>query len=312
MPSPHLAVVGSLVTDLVVWLDHFPRKGETQLASRFAIFAGGKGFNQAVTAQRCGAQVSLIGRVGDDPFGQMFFDIAAREGMDMRGVKRDPIGTSLAVPMIDPHGDNSIIGVPRANTRLPPGDVEAAALALAGVQALLLQLEVPLETCRRAVRRARLEGASVVWNPAPAHLPMDEFLPREEAGLIDWLTPNEIEAETLTGVPVRDVASARTAAHQLLERGLRQGVIVTLGAQGAFALTRDGQELHVPAFPVTPVDPTGAGDAFNGAFAVALAEGQPLEQALRFANAAGALSVTVAGAEPSLPHRADVERMLNA
>jgi ribokinase len=306
--SPRIAVVGSLVTDLVVWLPHFPRRGETLLASRFGIFAGGKGSNQALTARRCGAAVSMIGRVGDDPFGQMFFDLLGREGIDHAFIKRDPIGTSLALPMIDPHGDNSIVGIPRANTRLSEEDIRDAAPAITASNALMLQLEVPLAASRAAAQLAHSAGATVILNPAPAHLPVDELLPRDEPWM-DWLTPNEVEAEQLTGRAVTDVDSARVAAQVLLARGVRQGVIITLGARGAFALTPE-REVFAPAFAVTPIDPTGAGDAFNGAFALALAEGQSLEDALRFANAAGAHSVTVAGAEPSLPQRAEVERML--
>ncbi len=307
---PHIAVVGSLVTDLVVWLPHFPHKGETLHPHRFEIFAGGKGFNQAVTARRCGAEVSLVGRVGEDSFGQMFFELLEREGIDRRWLKRDPVGTSLGIPMIDSHGDNSIIGIPRANTQLSRADVDAALLAITKAKVLMLQLEVPLDTSQYAAYLASEGGTTIILNPAPAHITVDELLPGGYPW-VDWLTPNEVEAGMLTGRPVTDVDSARQAAQALLAFGVRQGIIITLGARGSFALTRE-REAFAPAIPVQPVDPTGAGDAFNGAFAVALAEGQPLEQALRFANAAGALSVAVAGAEPSLPRRADVERMMNS
>jgi ribokinase len=240
----------------------------------------------------------------------MFFDLLEREGIDHHGLKRDPLGTSLGIPMIDSHGDNSIIGIPRANTRLSRADVDAALLAITKAKVLMLQLEVPLDTSQYAAYLAGESGATVILNPAPAHTPVDALFPKREPW-VDWLTPNEVEAEMLTGRPVTDVDSARQAAQALLAFGVRQGVILTLGARGSFALTRES-EAYAPALPVQPVDPTGAGDAFNGAFAVALAEGQPLEQALRFANAAGALCVAVAGAEPSLPRRADVERMMNS
>jgi ribokinase len=160
--APRIAVVGSLVTDLVVWLPHFPLKGETLLASRFGIFVGGKGCNQALTARRCGAAVSLIGRVGEDGFGQMFFDVLAREGIDHRFVKRDPIGTSLALPMIDPHGDNSIVGIPRANAQLSSADIAEAAPVLTTSQVLLLQFEVPLPASQAAAHLARASGATVI------------------------------------------------------------------------------------------------------------------------------------------------------
>lgn len=308
LPSPRIAVVGSLVTDLVVWLPHFPLKGETLLASRFGIFVGGKGCNQALTARRCGAQVSLIGRVGDDVFGQMFFDVLERETIDHRFVKRDPAGTSLALPMIDPNGDNSIVGIPRANARLSEEDVEQAASAITRCQVLMLQFEVPLAASQAAARLAHASGTRVIFNPAPTHTSAGQHLPHHFPW-VDWLTPNEVEAGQLTGQTVTDVDSARAAARRLLAHGVRQGVIITLGARGALALTHE-QEVFSPAFPVSPVDTTGAGDAFNGAFAVALAEGSSLAEALRFANAAGAYAVTVAGTEPSLPRRSDIEKLL--
>lgn len=308
LPAPRIAVVGSLVTDLVVWLPHFPLKGETLLASRFGIFVGGKGCNQALTARRCGAQVSMIGRVGEDAFGQMLLDVLERDGLDHRFVKRDPVGTSLALPMIDPNGDNSIVGIPRANAHLSEEDVEQAASAISNSQVVMLQFEVPLVASQAAARLAHASGAVVIFNPAPTHTSAGQHLPHHFPWA-DWLTPNEVEAEQLTGQRVNDVESAREAAGRLLAHGVRQGVVITLGARGAFARTRE-REVFSPAFPVTPVDTTGAGDAFNGALAVALAEGQSLEEALRFANAAGAYAVTVAGAEPSLPHRADIGRIL--
>jgi len=302
-----IVVVGSFVMDLVVWLPHFPRKGETLHPTRFEMFAGGKGFNQAVTVCRCGARVGMVGRLGNDAFGEMFLNLMEREGVDARFAVSDvAMGTSLAIPMIDPNGDNSIVGIPRANTRLAPEDVEAAEEIIAQADALLLQLEVPVEASYRAAQIAREAGALVILNPAPAHLPIGALL---SEGLVDWLIPNEIEAEMLADLPVQNASDARQAARAILERGVRQGVVITLGKRGALAVTHEGEWL-VPAFPIKPIDPTGAGDAFCGAFAVALAEGQPLEQALRFANAAGALCATVAGAEPSLPRREAVEQLL--
>lgn len=307
MAEPRIAVVGSFVMDLVVWLPHFPRKGETLHTTRFETFAGGKGFNQAVTARRCGAQVSMVGRVGGDAFGDTFFQLMEREGIDPRYVTRDDtLGTSLGIPMIDPNGDNSIIGIPRANTRLSPEEVKLARDVIVSAQVLLLQLEVPVGASLRAAQIARGADKAVVLNPAPAHMPIDQFL---SEGLIDWLIPNEVEAGMISGEPVRGVDEARKAAQVILRRGVRRGVIVTLGAQGALAVAPEG-EWYAPPFPITPVDPTGAGDAFCGAFGVALAEGQPIEQSLRFASAAGALCATVAGAEPSLPRRSAVEQLV--
>ena len=306
-----IAVVGSLVMDLVLWLPHFPRRGETLHPTRFEIFAGGKGFNQAVTARRLGAEVGMIGRVGNDAFGDRFFEHLRREGIDPRHISRDPeLGTSLGIPMIDPQGENSIIGVPLANTRLTPAEIDAGQDLIQASQVLLLQLEIPVGTSIRAAAIARAAGASVILNPAPAHQPVGPFfdLQPDQEPYLDWLIANEIEAEMLSGMRVSDLNGARQAARALLARGVRRGVVVTLGQQGALAVTPQ-VERHGPAFQVTSVDPTGAGDAFCGAWAVAMAEGMPVEEALRFSNAAGAVCVTQAGAEPSLPRREAVEAL---
>ncbi len=309
-----VAVVGSLVLDLTLWVPHFPRRGETLHPTRFEIFAGGKGFNQAVTARRLGAHVSMVGRVGNDAFADRFAQLLDREGIEHRHVVRDEqLGTSLGIPLIDPQGENCIVGVPLANTRLSAADVEAARAQVESSQVLLLQMEVPFAACLRAAEIARQAGASVVFNPAPAHPDARGFLERgpQGADLIDWLIANEVEAEMLSGIRVDGLGAARQAARALVARGLRRGAVVTLGAQGAVAVTPQ-VERHVPAFPVQAVDPTGAGDAFCGAWAVALAEGLSLEDSLRFANAAGALCVTQAGAEPSLPRREAVDAFLAA
>jgi ribokinase len=302
--TPAIAVVGSLVADLVVWLPRFPQPGETLLAERFAVAAGGKGFNQAVTAHRMGARVGLVGRIGEDGFGDLFLDVLEREGMDGRFVRRDSAGTSLGIPMVDPRGQNAIIGVPRANTRLAPADVEAARDVLSSARALLLQLEVPVSTSLYAAALARAAGATVVWNPAPAVAALDDLT---VTGLVDWLVPNEVEAGALSGQAVTDPSSAIAAARKLLAGGVRLGVAITLGHQGAVGVTADCA-WHVPAYPAQSVDPTGAGDAFCGAFAVALAEGRAPPDAMRLGAAAGALCVGVAGAEPSLPVRSAVFR----
>ncbi len=307
-----VAVVGSLVMDLTLWLPHFPRRGETLHPTRFEMFAGGKGFNQAVTARRLGAAVAMVGRVGKDTFGERFLEVLSRESIDHEHVLRDErLGTSLGIPLIDPSGENCILGVPLANTRLSETDVEAARSLIERSQVTLLQMEVPFEASRRAAEIARQAGGAVVLNPAPAHPEARGFLERGPGGadLVDWLIANEVEAEMLSGIRVDGLSAARQAARALVARGLRRGAVVTLGAQGAVAATAQ-VERHVPAFPVEVVDPTGAGDAFCGAWGVALAEGLALADALRFANAAGALCVTQAGAEPSLPRRAAVEAFL--
>ncbi len=214
--------------------------------------------------------------------------------------------------MIDPNGDNSIIGIPRANTQLSAAEIMAAEQHISRYQMLLLQLEVPLAASMAAVEIAYREGLTVIFNPAPAAYPLSSLLPKSESGepMIDWLTPNEVEAEMLTGMSVENPDEAIACARFILSRGVRSGVVITLGSKGVVAVTPDSI-YHVQSFPISPVDPTGAGDAFCGAFAVALSEGKPVEYALRFANAAGALAVTKAGAEPSLPRRPEIEAFLN-
>ncbi len=305
MTRPTVAVVGSLVADLAVWLPRFPAPGETLLAERFALAAGGKGFNQALTAHRMGAWVGLVGRVGEDAFGDLFYEVLEREHLDARFVLRDPAGTSLGMPMVDPSGQNCIVGVPRANRNLTPGDVDAARHLVAAADVLLLQLEVPLDTSLHAAELAHESGAVVIWNPAPAVAPLRALV---GSGLVDWLVPNEVEAAGLTGMTVAGAASAVDAGRRMLEAGVRRGVVITLGERGAVGVRADGS-WHVPAFPAQVVDPTGAGDAFCGAFAVALAEGRGLPEAMELGAAAGALSTGIAGAEPSLPGRAEVFRL---
>jgi ribokinase len=307
-----IVVVGSFVYDLVVWIPYFPRKGETLLASEFKMFAGGKGFNQAVSAKRCGTQVSMVGKVGADQFGTTFMELMEAEGIDHTFVSKDAATTtSLGIPMIDPHGENSIIGIPRANTRVTIAEVEEAKGFISQHQILLLQLEIPLETVLYAARIAHKAGVTVILNPAPAAYPLSSLLRIDELGepIIDWLIPNEVEAEMLSGRPVPNPEDAIRAGKFILSQGVDKGVIITMGYQGVVAVTPT-HEHHIPAFPITPIDPTGAGDAFCGAFAAAISEGQPLEQALRFANAAGAISATIAGAEPSLPKREAIEEFM--
>jgi ribokinase len=307
-----IVVVGSFVYDLIVWLPYFPRKGETLLASEFKMYAGGKGFNQAVSARRCGAQVSMIGKVGADQFGAAFMEIMDREDIDHSYVIRDGSATtSLGIPMIDPHGDNSIIGIPRANTLVTAEEVNAAKEFITQHQILLLQLEIPLVASLEAARIAYHAGMMVILNPAPAAYPLSTLLPRRDSGepMIDWFMPNEVEAEMLTGMPVKNVDDAINCGKYILSQGVRRGVVITMGSNGVVAVTPDAQ-YHIPSFPVTPVDPTGAGDAFCASFAAALSEGKPVEEVLRFANAAGALAVTIAGAEPSLPKRSEIDAFL--
>ncbi len=296
-------VAGSANTDMVVRVPRIPRPGETVLGGAFAMAAGGKGANQAVAAARAGARVTFVARVGDDLFGRQALDGFARDGIETRFVRATPgAATGIALITVDGRGENSISVASGANALLAGADIEAAAEAFGAADIVLLQLESPLETVAAAARAAKDKGVPVILNPAPARELGDGLL-----SLVAVLTPNEHEAALLTGIAVRDGAGAREAARRLRARGPAT-VVVTLGERGVYA-SSDGFEGHLPAFPVEPVDTTAAGDVFNGALAVALAEKRPLPQALRFAQAAAAISVTRPGAQPSAPTFAEIEAL---
>lgn len=308
MKSGSVAVVGSLNCDLVMRVPRRPRKGETVIAASFDVFVGGKGNNQALAAARAGASVSMIGRVGADTFGRMIEDRLAESGVDRAHLLRDPsVSTGIADIHIDADGDNSICVAPQANARLSPDDIEAAAPAIERAAVVLVQLEIPYETAAAAARRARAAGAMVVLNPAPA--PPGGELPAELLSHVDLLVPNQTEAALLCGMATDDLAGAIEAARRLQRLGAKQ-VIVTLGELGAVLLDEAGNHVTTPAFEVAVVDTTAAGDAFCGALAAALAEGRPPREAMVWGAAAGALACTRLGAEPSLPRRAELERLV--
>jgi len=299
-----VVVVGSLVMDIVVRLSRRPVAGETVVGKDVGLYLGGKGFNQAVAARRAGAEVSMIGRLGRDPFGEPFFAALDREGIERSGVQvDDTAGTGVAIPMIDESGENSIVVVPRANLSLMPEQIAGSLEQLRSASVLLVQLESSPAASAAAARLAREAGALVLWNTAPiGEIPVELF------SLAEIVIANELEATALTGRRVTDAASATAAAVAIRTRGAAVGII-TLGERGLVAATGTGL-IVLPAHSVEAVDTTGAGDAFCGALAAELARGASLEAALRFANAAGALAVTKLGAEPSLPRRAEVVALL--
>ncbi len=304
MKRPRVVVVGSSNTDMVVKAPRIPSPGETILGGRFIMAAGGKGANQAVAAARLGARVTMVGRVGDDGFGRTLWEGVAREGIDAMHILNDPGAvTGLAMVALDPSGQNQIIVAPGANMRLLPADVEAATSAMDNTNILVCQLETPLETVTRAIELAHARQIAVLLNPAPAQSLSPELLRQ-----VDYLVPNESESAVLTGIEVNDVPSAKEAASRLLAQGVGT-VIITLGPQGAVLATPE-ERWHIPAYEVTVVDTTGAGDAFVGGFAVARAEGMTLEESARFASAAGALAATRLGAQSSLPRRSEVEYLM--
>jgi len=290
--------------DLVVRAPHMPIPGETVIGSDFRTIPGGKGANQAVAAARLGAEVTMIGRVGDDDFGRAQLRNLGELGIDTTHVMVDPeAATGIALITLDASGQNSIVLAPGANMRLTKEDINAARGAIVQSDVLVLQLENPLEVVAYAIDIAYAEGVKVFLNPAPAR-----SLPKETLARLDYLIPNESETALLTGIEVADINSAKEAAERLREEGVGT-VILTLGAQGAFLVSAE-ESVHVPGYEVEVVDTTAAGDAFVGGFAVALAQSQNLAEAVRYANAAGALAVTRLGAQPSLPTRQEVEEFM--
>lgn len=301
-----VVVFGSINMDLVVRVGRLPAAGETLLGERFFSAPGGKGANQAVAAARLGAPTRMVGRVGADVFGATLRAGLRADGVDVAGVLDDPAAASgVALIQVDQSGENTIVVAPGANAALAAPDLARLDDALEGARVLLLQLEVPLETVLEAARLARARGVTVVLDPAPAR-PLPEAL----YALTDLITPNEHEAAALLGVAIRDQAQARGAARALLERGVG-GALVKLGARGACWCGPDGARDLAP-FPVAALDTVAAGDACNGALAVALAEGRPLDEALRWGMAAGALAVTRAGAQPALPRRDELLELLGS
>lgn len=305
---PNILVVGSLNMDLVVQMPAIPRPGETLLGGKFATFPGGKGANQAVAAARLGAQVSMVGRVGGDAFGEQMLQIIRKEGIETRFVGVDAqSATGVALITVDAQGQNSISVASGANFTLTELEVRQAWEQIPEVDLLVMPLETPMETIRTAAQIAKQRHTRVILNPAPAQ-DLDESLLR----LIDVIVPNESETERLTGKAIRDQEDARQAGAELLKRGVANAVL-TLGESGALLVEGSaGDPVFelIPAFQVRVVDTTAAGDAFVGALATALGEGLSLASAAHFASAVAALSVTRPGAQPSLPYRAEVDQFL--
>jgi ribokinase len=306
MDAPALVVVGSINLDLVVRCAILPRPGQTVTGDDLAEHGGGKGANQAVAAARLGARTTLIGRVGGDGAGQRLRAGLASEGVLVPAdlVSADaPSGTAIIA--VERGGENHILLVPGANARLSPADVARHAAVIRAAQVLLLQLEVPVDTVIAAARLARAAGVRVLLDPAPAPARL-----AEELHHVDLLSPNRSEAEALVGRTLPTIAAVGEAARELVARGAG-AVVVTLGGEGAL-LCAGGATRHLPAPVVIAVDATAAGDAFKAALALRWAEGAGLEDAVRFALAAGALAASRPGAQPSLPRRPEVEALLAA
>ncbi len=303
--KPRIVVLGGINMDVVANVQRMPEAGETVHGDKFFMTGGGKGANQAAAAARLGAEVRMVGRVGDDDFGRTLLDALRSEGIDVDGVAPDSSnGTGVAVIMVDASGQNCIAEIYGANRASDETQLDAAKMAMEGADALMLQMETPPEVSLEAARHARSIGVRVIWDPAPAaEMPSEGFL------VADFLTPNETEAEALTGIRVTDEESAREAAEDLIAKGVGAAVI-TLGEQGVYAITEKGHHL-VPPFDVDVVDSVAAGDAFAAGLAVAVSEGFDFEDALKFGAASGGLAVTKPGARDAMPFREEVEAVLS-
>ena len=300
--KPRIVVVGSSNTDLVVQVPHFPGPGETVLGDGFIMVHGGKGANQAVAAARLGAEVTFVSSLGQDSFGEMAIEAYQAEGINTEYIvfdKKAPSGVALI--LVDPKGENEIAVASGANFTLTSSHVAAAEPAIQAADGVLLQLETPLPSVETAVALAKKHDVPVILNPAPARL-----LPESLLRSVDIVTPNETEAEML-GL-LEDKGSGISAGMERFGIGT---VVMTLGSKGAL-LVKDGEQHQIPAFPTSVVDTTAAGDAFNWALAVALAGGRSLKDAALFANAAGAITASAAGAQSSLPTLDQVNNLISA
>ena len=301
-----VTVVGSFMYDLVATVPRRPKTGETLVGNTFGMVLGGKGANQAIAASRAGSKVTMVGRLGNDFFGKQFLEKFSKEGINTDFVTLDDEnGTGVAMPLIDASGDNSIVIIPQANMALTVENINQAQSTIADADVLVMQCEVPMDANQRAAEIAKQNDTLVILNPAPAQLIPDQILK-----LVDIIIPNEIETETLTGLPTKTENEVLVAGRNLLSKGV-ETVILTLGDRGSLLLNEDGEKL-IPAFDVSVVDTTAAGDSFCGVLAASLANGISIDLSVEIANAAGALAVTKLGAEPSLPQRDAIDDLLQS
>jgi len=305
MPA-NVVVIGSLNMDLVTRAPRLPVGGETLIGHSFATVSGGKGANQAVAAARLGAQVAMVGCVGNDDYGVQLRDALLAEQVDCQAVSTVDGSSGVALIVVDDNSQNAIVIVAGANGAMTPAVIDRFDAVLQAADVIICQLEIPDATVGHALKRARALGKIVILNPAPASRP----LPADWFAAIDYLIPNESEAAALSGLPVDSLQTAESAATRLIAMGAGK-VIVTLGAQGSLFANGQGFE-HFPAPKVQAVDTTAAGDTFVGGFAAALANGQSEAAAIRYGQIAAALSVTRAGAQPSIPNMSDVQAFESA
>ena len=307
MSKSRVTVMGSFIVDLMARAHHLPVHGETVKGTHFMIGPGGKGSNQGVAACRSGSEVTMITKIGADAFSKIALDSFNSEGMDTRFVMKDdryPTGTALI--MVDENtSENQIVVTLGACDHISYAEIESARAQIEGSNVLLVQLETNMEAILKAVEIAHSKGIKVILNPAPAPLAK---LPDELLAKVDILTPNETEASVISGIKVSTFEDAAIASHLIKRKGIGT-VIITMGGKGAFVLAESAEYIIDP-FEVNVLDTTGAGDAFNGGLATALAEGMDMFHAVQFANATGALSVTRLGTAPSMPYRHEIEKLL--
>jgi ribokinase len=290
--------------DLTAYVPKLPKPGETLQGSSYITVPGGKGNNQSVAASRLGAPTKFVGRVGTDGFGEQVLQIVGEQKVDLSQVMKDPEnGTGIAVICVDQNAENSIIIISGVNFALDDSDVARASSVMDDAKVLMLQLEVPLDACLKAAKAAKEKGVQVVWDPAPA-VP----LPDEAFKLMDFVTPNETETEILVGFKPENAKDASKAAKLFLEKGVGTAVI-KMGAKGVYYENKD-ESGFIPPYKVNPIDTVAAGDAFNAGLAVAISEGKPLAEAVRWGAAAGAIATTRKGALPAMPYREELETLM--
>ncbi len=306
MEREGVLVIGSANMDMVVYTERFPAPGETVLGKQFAMFPGGKGANQAVCCARLGSKTMFTGKMGNDLFRERLCRSMENHGVNLENLLIDPAEpTGVALITVDGDGQNQIVVASGSNMKLSAADIESKKALFSAVKIVLAQLESPLETVMASARLAKGNGCIFILNPAPA-----SPLPHELLQLADFLTPNEIELEIISGMPAADPETAAKAARSLLNRGVKH-VIVTLGGKGAL-LVDQSMEKTFPARKVAVVDSTAAGDAFNGALAHSLANGAELMEAIEFANAVGSFSVTRKGAQSAMPSLEEITAFIQS
>ncbi|MGG1516051.1 ribokinase [Paenibacillus oryzisoli] len=301
----HIAVIGSLNMDVVSEVDQFPKPGETIKSHGTTYGCGGKGANQALAAAKAGAQVSMIGAVGDDAFGSVLIDSLAAYGVNTQHIAVKPGSSGLATITVNGEGENTIVLTGGANDKVEIDEVRTSLEQLGAIDMILLQNEVPWVINRFAMEWAGVHGVAVCFNPAPAMVVPDEMY-----AYLNVLVLNQTEAECATGIEVSGEEAAEAAADKLIAQGV-EAVILTLGEAGAYYRARDGEAVLSPAFRVDVVDTTAAGDTFIGAWSAASTEGKDVASGLRFASAAAALAVSQEGAQQSIPAREEIERLLS-